>query len=69
MLAEFSYVIYEIGRDEKFIQKCTQENLKVNSHLGNINWIVVLQGIIEIQGVRVWAGFIWLRVKFSGGLM
>jgi hypothetical protein len=40
------------------------ENLKARSHLGEVgvDGKIVLEWILEKFGMRVWTGFIWLRI-------
>jgi hypothetical protein len=34
-----------------------------------VNVGILLKWILKKQGVRMWAGFIWLRIGTSGGLL
>jgi hypothetical protein len=44
-------------------------NLKARDHLGDIGAGVriILKRILKKYGVKMWAGFIWLRIGISGG--
>jgi len=48
------------------LQKC----LKGRNHLGDrgVDWKIILKYILKNSFVRVWNGFIWLRIGFSSGL-
>jgi hypothetical protein len=35
----------------------------------SVNWRIILKWILEKYGGRLWTGFIWLRIRISGGLL
>jgi len=47
------------------------KNLKGRDHSEDldVDRKIILEWILEIYVVRVWIGFIWLRIVTSGGLM
>jgi hypothetical protein len=50
------------------------ENLKERDHLEDqvyeqVVVYIILKCILEKQGGKLWAGFIWLRTETSGGLL
>jgi hypothetical protein len=46
-------------------EKCREELLGRPRH----GWRIMLEWILEKQGGKVWAGFIWLKIVTSGGLL
>jgi hypothetical protein len=52
------------GKDEKCTQNLS-ENLKGRNHLGDLG----TDGRILQQGLKMWTGFIWLRIGTSGRLL
>jgi hypothetical protein len=47
------------------------ENVKGSDHTGDLDveGRIILKWILKIQGVRVWAVFVWLRIGTSDGLL
>jgi hypothetical protein len=44
--------------------------LKGRNHLEDIiDGMMILQWILKEWGMRLWTGFIWLRILISGGLL
>jgi hypothetical protein len=45
------------------------ENLKRRDHLRDLRVYgrIILKCILKKQDVRVWTGFIWLRIETAGG--
>jgi hypothetical protein len=35
----------------------------------NVGGRVILEWILEKKGAKLWTGFIWLRIRTSGGLL
>jgi hypothetical protein len=47
------------------------DNVKGRNHLGDVsvNGRIILKFILRKCGVRLWAGFMWLRVGSSGRVL
>jgi hypothetical protein len=47
------------------------ENLKGRDHLGDtdIDRMMIIKLILKKYGVRVWTGFMWLRLGFGSRLL
>jgi hypothetical protein len=58
------------GKDEKCIQNSDQ-NLKWEDNLEDpeVDGRIILEWILEKRSVRMWTGFIWVKVATSGGLL
>jgi hypothetical protein len=57
------------GSDEKFIQNIYRKNLKRRDQLEDLGaqGRIISELILGKDDVRVWTGFIWLRMGTSGG--
>jgi hypothetical protein len=51
--------------------KCYSEDLQGTDHLGNLgaDRRIIFKGILKKQGVKMWTGFNWLRLRSSVGLL
>jgi hypothetical protein len=56
------------GRDDKCVQNIGRETwMKETTQNRHLDRRIILDWILSIYGVKLWTGFIWLRIGTSGG--
>lgn len=57
------------GTGEKFLQNLVTKPERKKLGDLSVDGSIMLKGILKTWGLKIWVGFIWLRIRTTGGIL